>query len=130
MSQFIFDSSIWRLYPLFFFSRWQWLTIIWALAAIRNSLSTFSFTFSISILSCLIIFIGRLIFLHLVDFPSVLKLLMHNFHFSRAPKHVSRFIINNHFKLSQRSNYVLFKISHSQKVLVPAYKWSMISMCL
>ena len=50
-----------RIYTLDFLSRWQWSTIISAIAAIRNSSSTFFFSsfFSISILSCLFIFIGR-----------------------------------------------------------------------
>ena len=49
LSQIFFSAVLfWRLYIHFgfFFSRWQWSTIISAIAAIRNSSSTFPFCFS------------------------------------------------------------------------------------
>ena len=97
-----------RIYTLDFLSRWQWSTIISAIAAIRNSSSTFPFCFSAAAFSV------DYLFSQAGDFSSQLP-------FSSLSTIVIRF---------NKNIFCFLQKSHSQQVHEPAYKQSIIPMCL
>ena len=120
---YIFGSFIWRSYIHFgFLSRWQWSTIISAIAAIPNSSSSFLFVFQQQHSQLLTYFHRPVISPDLVVFPNDLKFSARNFHF---PVDLSTIIItfNIHSQLFERTyNSFFCKKSHSQQVHEPAYK--------